>query len=249
MPLENVTLLAAFFAGVVSFASPCVLPVIPGYLSLVTGLDVTGGEGRGRSLRVLSGTLLFIAGFSAVFVLLGLTATSVGSVLVRNQALLTRLSGVLVLGMGLYLLGSVVLRTPTFYGEKRFHPDVERFGPFAAPVAGVAFGFGWTPCIGPVLTSILALAATQTGWRSGATLLAVYSLGLGVPFLVTGLAFGRLTTVFAWVRGHMRGLTIVSAAALIGFGVLLVLNRLIWVTSQLQAALRVVGLEELIYLG
>jgi cytochrome c-type biogenesis protein len=161
--LSPLTYLAAFGGGLVSFLSPCVLPIVPGYLSLVTGLEVTElQDGSRRSLvGVARDTGLFIAGFSTVFVLLGLSATSLGQLLVRNQLLLTRISGVLVLSMALFMIGSILLRAPWLYQERRFHPDTGRFGPFAPPIAGAAFGFGWTPCIGPVLGSILAVAATQ----------------------------------------------------------------------------------------
>lgn len=248
--VQSVTLAGAAAAGLISFASPCVLPIVPGFLSVITGLDITSAESRkGRSLRIARDTGLFVAGFSAVFILLGLTATTIGSAIFRNQALLTRVSGLLVLAMAAYLLGSVVAKSPWLYQEKRFHPRLSRFGPFAAPVAGVAFGFGWTPCIGPILTSVLAVAATRGKAGEGAALLAAYSLGLGIPFLVAGLAFGRLAGLFGWVKRHVRGITVASASSLAVFGVLLVFDQLTWVTSQLQNVLRAVGLEELIFLG
>ncbi|HMC79681.1 MAG TPA: cytochrome c biogenesis protein CcdA, partial [Acidimicrobiia bacterium] len=152
MATENVSYLAALGGGVVSFLSPCVLPLVPAYLSVITGLDVAEvKEGDRRHLpRIAWHTGLFIAGFSVVFVLLGLTATALGRSALRNQVLITRLSGVLIVAMALYMLGSLVLRAPGLYQERRWHPNLSRFGPFAAPVAGVAFGFGWTPCIGPV---------------------------------------------------------------------------------------------------
>jgi len=247
----SVSYVAAFGGGVVSFLSPCVLPIVPAYLSIITGLDVgeiQAGASRHRA-RVVRDTGLFIAGFSAVFVLLGLSATAVGRALFRNQAMLTRASGLLVLGMALFLAGSLVLRSPWLFQEKRFHPSPSRFGPLAAPVAGVAFGFGWTPCIGPVLGSVLAIAATQGEALRGATLLGVYSLGLGVPFLVAGLAFGRVSRCFHWVKRHFTGITLASSLSLAFFGVLLTFNRLTWVTSQLQAFLRAVGLERFVFLG
>ena len=230
--------------------SPCVLPIVPGFLSVITGLDITSADAReGSSLRMARDTAFFVAGFSVVFILLGLTATTIGSAIFRNQALLTRISGLLVLAMAAYLLGSVFAKSPWLYKEKRFHPRLSRFGPFAAPVAGVAFGFGWTPCIGPILTSVLAVAATRGRAGEGAALLAAYSLGLGIPFLITGLAFGRLAGLFGWVKRHLRVITVASASSLAVFGVLLVFNQLTWITSQLQTVLRAVGLEELIFLG
>jgi cytochrome c-type biogenesis protein len=228
-----------------------VLPIVPGYLSLVTGLEITELQdgGRRRLLGIARDTGLFIAGFSTVFVLLGLSATSLGQLLVRNQLLLTRISGVLVLSMALFMIGSIFLRAPWLYQEKRFHPDTGRFGPFAPPIAGAAFGFGWTPCIGPVLGSILAVAATQQRAWAGASLLAVYSLGLGLPFLATGLALGRLAGTFAWIKRHYTALVVAASLSLGFFGVLLVFNRLVWMTSRLQEALRAVGLERIVNLG
>ena len=248
---ENVNYLTALGGGLVSFLSPCVLPIVPAYLSVITGLDVAEvREGDRRHLpRIAWHTGLFIAGFSAVFVVLGLTATAVGKAAFRNQDTITRISGVIVLAMALYMLGSIVLRAPGLYQERRWHPDLSRFGPFAAPVAGVAFGFGWTPCIGPVLGSISAVAATESGVGRGALLLLIYSLGLGIPFLATGLAFGRLAGALNWVKRHSQGITAVSAVALAFFGVLLAMNRLVWLTVHLQNGLRDVGLGRLLNLG
>jgi cytochrome c-type biogenesis protein len=192
---------------------------------------------------------LFIGGFSAVFILLGLSATTIGQLVFDNQLLLTRLSGALVLGMGLFVLGSLVLHTPGLYRDARFHPDLGRCGAAAPGVAGIAFGFGWSPCIGPVLGSILTIAATQGRAWAGGTLLAAYSLGLGVPFLISGLIFGRLTGVFRWLKQHLVAVTAISGGSLVFFGVLLVFNRLVWVTTQLQTLLRGVGLDRLIELG
>jgi len=247
----SVTYLAAFAGGLVSFLSPCVLPIVPGYLSLVTGLEVAElrDEPERHTARIVRDTSLFIAGFAAVFIVLGLTATAVGQAVFRNHILLTRISGFVLFSMALFLIGSLVLKAPWLYQEKRFHPNPTRFGPFAAPVAGMAFGFGWTPCLGPVLASVLAVAASQDrAWR-GATLLAVYSLGLGVPFLAAGLAFGRLAGAFGWVKRHFTGLILVSSLSMAFFGVLLMFNRLIWVTSRLQQTLEAVGLGRLITLG
>lgn len=243
--------LAAFAAGVVSFASPCVLPLVPAYLSIVTGLEIAQltENTRRYAWRVTRDTGLFVVGFSAVFVALGLTATAAGRGLVRHQVALTRVSGLVVLAMALFLAGSLVLRLPWLYQELRFQPRLSRYGPFTASIAGAAFGFGWTPCVGPVLGSVLAVAATRGRAADGAGLLAAYSLGLGVPFLITGLAFGRLTRVFGWIKRHSAGITLTAALVLAGFGVLLTLDRLTWITSEVQSALRVVESTRLIHLG
>lgn len=242
----------AFGGGLASFLSPCVLPLVPAYLSVVSGVNLiepSEGDRRREVRRVAATTGVFVAGFSVVFVGLGLSATSVGRVLFTNQLLLTRVSGVLVMVMGLFLLASLVLRSPWMFREARFHPQLGRYGAAAPFVAGVAFGFGWTPCIGPVLGSILLIAASQGRVWAGGSLLAVYSAGLAVPFLATGLAARRLTSTFAWIRRRLRAITVLSGASLFGFGVLLVFNRLLWVTTQLQALLRAVGLERIVRLG
>lgn len=246
-----VTYAVAFGGGLVSFASPCVLPVVPGYLSVLTGLDVAELEEsrRGNAGRVLRDTSLFVAGFSAVFILLGVSATALGGVVLDHQILLTRVSGALVLGMALFMVGSIYAQAPWLYQEKRFHPQLGRFGTAAPAVAGVAFGFGWTPCIGPILTSILAIAATSGRASTGAALLGVYALGLGVPFLLTGLLFGRLSSSLTWVKQHLQQIVLGSASVLAVFGVLLIFNRLIWVTSRLQDVMRSLGLGDLVELG
>jgi cytochrome c-type biogenesis protein len=247
---QSVTLMAAFGGGLVSFLSPCVLPIVPAYLAIITGLEVGDiRRGRGHLPRIARDTGLFVAGFSAVFVVLGLSATAVGSTLVDNQGLVTRLSGLVVLAMALFLLGSLFVRAPWLYQEWRFHPDPSRFGPLAAPVAGAAFGFGWTPCIGPVLTSILALAATQEGVGRGALLLAAYSAGLGIPFVVTGLVLARVTGALGWVKRHLTGITAGSATVLAAFGAILALDRLAWVTTRMQETFDAVGLGRLVELG
>ena len=254
MSIESVNLISyfiAFGAGLLSFLSPCVLPVVPGYLSVITGLDITESEESSRKQMwgVTRDTSLFIFGFSFVFIMLGLSAGGLGRFFVENQLILTRLSGVMVLTMALFLLGSLYLEAPWLYQEARFHPELGKFGRAAPSVAGVAFGFGWTPCIGPILGSILLLAAETGNTFQGASLLAAYSLGLGVPFLVTGLAFSRMVGAFTWVKGHFQGIIVASAASLAFFGVLLIFNRLVWITSQLQDLLRSVGLDLLVELG
>jgi cytochrome c-type biogenesis protein len=147
------------------------------------------------------------------------------------------------------MLGSLILRAPGLYQERRWHPNLSRFGPFAAPVAGIAFGFGWTPCIGPVLTAVSAIAATQHSVGRGALLLLFYSIGLGIPFMATGLAFGRLAGALGWMKRHSAAITASSAVALAFFGVLLALNQFVWVTAHLRNALESVGLGRLVSLG
>ena len=249
--ITPVTYAVAFGGGLISFASPCVLPLVPGYLSVITGLDVGELEESKRSnaLAVTRDTGLFVLGFGAVFVLLGVSATSIGSFVFDQQILLTRISGAMVLAMALFMLGSIYLQAPWLYQEMRFHPHLGRYGRAAPTVAGAAFGFGWTPCIGPVLTSILAIAAASGRATTGAALLAAYTLGLGLPFLVTGLLMGRLSTSLQWVQRNLQAIVIVSSISLALFGVLLIFNQLIRVTTLLQDLLRAVGLDFLVELG
>jgi cytochrome c-type biogenesis protein len=235
----------AFGAGILSFLSPCVLPLVPGYLSMVTGLSAADLEaGATRDLApLLRGTLGFVAGFTLVFTALGAAASGVGHVLLEHQRAFEVAAGLTVIVLGLWLVG---LGTPSlFHIERRFHPRPSRLGAWAPPVMGMAFAFGWTPCIGPVLGGVLGLAATRSTLGSGLVLLVAYSLGLGVPFLLTGLAFGRMTTLFAQVRRGLWVVDVVAGVALVAFGVLLCTGNLHWLSAQVAAFLRAVGLERL----
>ncbi|NNN19746.1 MAG: cytochrome c biogenesis protein CcdA [Acidimicrobiaceae bacterium] len=243
----------AFGGGIISFLSPCVLPLVPAYLSVVTGIDVAelriGTVTRTRAARTVRTTLLFIIGFSTVFIILGLAATSAGKILYGDRVLLTRISGVVLIVMGAYLWLSQRVNMPIFYSEKRFHPRLKALGPFAAPIAGMAFALGWTPCIGPILSSVLSIAAVQGQAVKGGLLLASYSLGLGVPFLAAGLGFSKLESTFGWIRRHSSVITTLSSVALIFFGVLLVLNRFIVLTQQLSDLMNFLNLGRLVTLG
>ena len=249
--VNGLAYLAAFGGGVVSFLSPCVLPLVPGYLSVVTGLDLAElQEGaRVHARLIVATTALFVAGFGGVFVALGLTASSFGQLLRDHQTMLTRISGALMLAMALFLLGSLFLRAPWLYQEKRFHPQLGRFGAAAPVVAGAAFAFGWAPCTGPIYGSILGIAANQHRVWAGGTLLGVYSLGLGLPFLVTGLAIGRLGGALAWVKRHFSLIVGGSALMLGAFGVLLMFNELSRLSLHLQNALTDAHLDWLVNLG
>jgi len=243
--------LAAFGGGVVSFLSPCVLPLLPGYLSMVTGLDLADIEDdpRRNARRIVGTTAMFVAGFGSIFVLLGLSASTIGGLLRDHQELLTRVSGAVILAMALFMLGSLFLRAPWLYQEKRFHPQLGRFGAVAPLVAGAAFGFGWSPCIGPILGSILGIAANADRAVAGATLLAVYSLGLGLPFLVAGLALGRIGGAIAWVKRHYALLVGISAGVMAAFGLLLMFDQLPRLSAELQRILIQLHLEWVVELG
>ena len=243
--------LIAFGGGVLSFLSPCVLPLVPAYLSVVTGLEVAdvNQSGQGQLRRIASGTALFVAGFGTVFVLLGLSATVVGRALESDKILLTRLSGAVVVAMALVLLLGNVLHLPWLQSEFRIHLSPSRFGRFAAPIAGAAFGFGWTACSGPVLAAVLAVAGSSGNAFRGATLLASYALGLGLCFLATGLAAGRLASLFGWVRRHFKAITVSSALVMGALGVLLMLNKMTLVTVTIQGGLEAAGLGRLAFLA
>jgi cytochrome c-type biogenesis protein len=229
----------AFSAGAVSFVSPCVLPLVPVYLSVTTGLDVDQLTQRGAGTvgRVLRGACLFILGFSTVFVVLGLSATALGGILLRQQEAITRLAGMVVLLLSVAMLLSTTSRGLQLPRERRFHPAPGARSWSAPTVTGAAFAFGWTPCVGPVLGSVLAIAATQDGVLRGGALLATYSAGLAVPLLVTGLAFARAVGPLRWTRRHSLGLTRGVAVVLACYGVLLGLDRLAWLTQTLQGGL------------
>jgi cytochrome c-type biogenesis protein len=250
-PTRPLYFLTAFGAGVISFLSPCVLPIVPAYLSLITGLTVGDlQEGDTKVLpRIAVDTGLFVAGFTVVFVLLGLITTAAGDVLFQNQETLTRISGALVILMALYLAGSQILMAPRMYQEFRFHPNLDRFGKAATPIAGVAFGLGWTPCIGPVLGAVLSFAAQGQSLLRATLLLVAYSAGLGCSFLAVGLAFGKLTTPLNWVKRHSRAITYVSAAVLFCFGVVLLTDNLSQVTARLTSVMDSLGLSRLVEIG
>jgi cytochrome c-type biogenesis protein len=243
--------LAAFGGGVVSFLSPCVLPLLPGYLSMVTGLDLAElqDEPRVHARRIVTTTAVFVAGFGAVFVALGMSASGFGQLLRDHQSILTRVSGAVLLAMALFLLGSLFLRAPWLYQEKRFHPQLGRFGNAAPAVAGVAFGFGWSPCIGPILGSILGIAANEHRVWAGGTLLVVYSLGLGLPFLLTGLLLGRLGGALGWVKRHFVLIVAGSAVVIGAFGLLLMFDELSRLSVHLQTWLTDAHLKWLVQLG
>lgn len=229
--IASVNILAAFIFGALSFLSPCVLPLLPGYLSMMSGVsaaDLADGKASiGRMLRV---TLLFVFGFTLVFVTLGATATSLGRNLLRNQETITTVAGWLVVVFGVFIAVSAIwnprLLFP-FMRERRLEVRPSRLGAWAPPVMGVAFGFGWTPCIGPTLAAILTVAGTQETVAEGMFLLFVYSMGLGVPFVVAGLLMTRTYSSFGWFKRHFTPITVVSGVLLAGFGLLMVTGRLV----------------------
>jgi cytochrome c-type biogenesis protein len=246
-----VSYLIAFVGGLISFLSPCVLPLAPGYLSMVSGLDLATLEHGGRRNwgRILSTTAVFITGFGAVFTLWGVTTSSLGRVFFEHRVGLTRMSGAVMVAMALFMLGSLWLKAPWLYRDMRFHPRLGAFGKLAPFVMGVAFGFGWSPCIGPTLASVLSVASVQGRPLAGATLMIAYSLGLGVPFLVLGLALGRLATTLAFVKRHFVAVVVASSLVMAAFGVLLLTNNLVELSARLSSWLRDTPFEWIVRLG
>jgi cytochrome c-type biogenesis protein len=233
--MDNVSFVAAFVAGVLSFISPCVLPLVPGYLSFVSGVTLEqmrqGGEGsRGRG-RVFAASLAFVLGFSAVFVSLGASASAVGQFVGENLRVLARIGGIVIILFGLHTMG--LLRIRWLYAEKRVQTERKPATPAGAFLVGLAFAFGWTPCIGPILAAILAVAATQDTVGQGVQLLAVYSAGLGIPFLLTSLAVDRFFSAFARIRRHYKAIEVTAGALMVAIGVLIFTNRFTLIAQYL----------------
>jgi cytochrome c-type biogenesis protein len=233
----------AFAAGLASFVSPCVLPLVPGYLSTVCGL--TPGELRnthGVQLRaVVIRAGLFILTFSAIFILLGMTATGIGSTLSDNRQTLEKVAGVAIIAMGALFL--LALFVPLLNRDWHVDALAQRAGSGGPLIAGAAFAIAWTPCVGPALASILGLAATQDSVAEGGGLLAVYSLGLAVPFLLTAVAFTRATTAFAWIRRHYAVINAFAGVLLIAIGVLVFTGELFRLNIEAQQLLDDWGLN------
>lgn len=227
----------AFAAGVVAFLSPCVLPLAPGYVSYITGL--TGAEladTRGRRGQVLAGSLLFVLGFSVVFVSYGVLFGGAGSLLLEYADVINRVLGVLVIIMGLAFMGLI----PGLQREWRMH-RAPRWGVAGAPVLGLLFGLGWTPCIGPTLTAVQTLAFTEASALRGAILSFVYCLGLGLPFVLLALAFSRMARAIGWVREHYVWVMRIGGGMLVVVGVLLVTG--LWTDFTVWLRVQVPGFE------
>ena len=237
--IENVTLLAAFGAGLLSFISPCVLPLIPGYLSYISGLSLDEMRGTGavavaspaRS-RVIMSSLAFILGFSLVFVALGASASAIGQFMMSRLTILGRIAGVIIVLFGLHTMG--LLRIDWLYQEKRLQTNRRPAGFLGATLVGIAFAFGWTPCIGPILAGILAIAGAQKSVGQGVQLLAAYSLGLAIPFFAAALAINGFFAAFARIRKHYHLIELTSGALLVVIGILIFTNRFTILARSLQ---------------
>jgi cytochrome c-type biogenesis protein len=239
-PAAGVGVLAALAAGIVSFLSPCVLPLVPGYLSAVTGVSAAELDDASWR-RVLGPSLLFVASFSASFILLGLTATGLGAFLDENKQLLTKISAALIVAMGILFVASLFVTRL----NREWHVDalLERAGRSGPIVAGAAFAIAWTPCIGPTLGAILSAAALSESAARGAFLLAVYSAGLAIPFLLTAVAFSRMTTAFAVVKRHYQAIVALGGLILIAMGVLIWTGELFRLNIEAQNWMSGIGLN------
>lgn len=242
--MQSVALLAAFAAGFLSFVSPCVLPLIPGYLSFVSGVsldEMRGGPDSSPSAAVRRRTfitsLAFVLGFSLVFITLGASASAIGQMVMSRLTLLGRIGGAIIILFGFHTMG--VLRIGWLYQERRVQATRKPASLFGAMLVGVAFAFGWTPCIGPILAAILLVAGAQETVRQGIMLLAVYSAGLAIPFIATSLAINHFFSAFAKIRRHYKAIEITSGALLIVIGVLIFTGRLTIIAQYLTPYLPV----------
>ena len=238
--VEAPSLALAFAAGFVSFVSPCCLPLVPGYLATVAG--VHPGESRRRlDPQVLGRSLAFVGTFSLIFILLGLSATALGSFLFDHQDTLNKVAGIAILAMGVFFIASVfVVRLNR---DLRSRGLIERASSGGPVVAGAAFAIAWTPCVGPTLGAILGLAATTSGTAQAALLLGVYSAGLAVPFLLSAMAFTGASRTFRWLGRHYAAVQVAGGGILLVMGVLVLSGELFRLNAEAQRLLDDVGLN------
>jgi cytochrome c-type biogenesis protein len=238
----DTTVVAAFAVGFVSFISPCVLPLVPGYLSAVSGVSIAEMQQGERSLlKILLPAIVFCLSFTAVFVALGMTATGLGSTLSDSRRTLDIIAGAVIVALGVFFVLTPFV--PKLNREWRPDALISRAGSGGPLIAGAAFAFAWTPCVGPTLGAILSAAAVQDTVGKGAILLMFYSLGLAVPFLITALAFTRAWSAFRWLRDRYLIVTAVSGVILIGMGLLLLTGELTTLNQKAQDGLNSLGLN------
>src|SRR3954453_13943716 len=237
----DTTVVAAFAVGFVSFVSPCVLPLVPGYLSAVSGVSIADMRSGSHKLSaILWPSIVFCLSFTIMFVALGMTATGIGSTLRDSKQTLDKAAGIVIVAMGVFFLLTPFV--PRLNREWRPDALISRAGAGGPVIAGLAFAVAWTPCVGPTLASILAAASTSDRVGHGGVLLAFYSLGLAVPFLLTAVAFDRATTAFRWIRDRYVLVTAISGAVLIFMGVLMLSGELTQLNREAQRFLSNIGL-------
>lgn len=232
---HQLSLPIALVAGIVSFLSPCVLPLVPGYISMLSGVsmeELRAGEHEGLMARVFRNAIAFVAGFSVVFVALGASATEVGTFLDSRRSLFNIVGGIIIIIFGLHLTG--VIKIPLLYRDVRFSSGAPRRGIVGAFILGFAFAFGWTPCISPILTGILILAARRNAVFQGMFLLAVYAAGLAIPFLLTSLGLGRFLKFYGRFKRHLHAVEVGSGALLILIGLMIAFNRFTIISNHLS---------------
>ena len=231
--IQHISLLAAFSAGLLSFVSPCVLPLVPSYISYITGLSVEqlsdAAERQRLRKPIILNSLIFIAGFSTVFIAFGASASLIGQILMTYQDYIRKIGGILIIIFGLYLLGA--LNIGFLKVEKRLHFRNRPAGYLGSFLIGVAFAAGWTPCVGPVLGTILLYASTTDSLMDGVALLTFYSLGLGVPLFATSLGVDSFLAYFKRMRAYLWGVSAVSGVFLVVVGVMIYANSLTIITS------------------
>jgi cytochrome c-type biogenesis protein len=234
----NITIGIAFVAGILSFLSPCVLPLVPGYISLMSGVSIDrlkeGGSGSKARSAVILNSLAFNAGLSVIFLALGTTAGLVGASILSNPWVRI-IGGIIIIAFGLQLIG--LLKISALYKDTRFFSDEKPRGPLGSFTLGIAFAAGWTPCIGPILGGIIGLAAASGGWRSGLMLSAFYSAGLAVPFLLTGLGLNQFLSFYGKFRKHLHKVEVVSGVVLIIVGLLVMSGKSTLLASSTLAGL------------
>jgi cytochrome c-type biogenesis protein len=232
----HISLFIAFAAGLLSFVSPCVLPLVPSYITYITGLTLeeltTQTERKGVRAIIIANSLLFIAGFSIVFIAFGASASLVGQLLVTYQDFIRKLGGVLIVVFGLYVMG--ILKIKFLMAEKRMHLKSRPAGYVGSVLVGVTFAAGWTPCVGPILGTILVYASTTDSMLTGVELLSSYSLGIGLPLFITALAVDSFLNYFKKIRAYMYGISVASGIFLVLVGVLIYTNSLTLLTGVLE---------------
>lgn len=232
--MGNITFITAFGAGILSFISPCILPIVPGYLSFISGVTFDELQGKQQKIisRVFINSLFFVLGFSVVFISLGASASFISGFLRDYMHIIGKIAGALIFILGLHFVGLFKIRWLNY--ERRFQVGSKRLGIVGSFIVGLAFAFGWTPCIGPILAGILALAAVEETVSRGVLLLGFYSAGLAVPFLITAIAFNSFIAVSSKIKSHFKLVEVIAGGFLIMVGLLIFTNSLGYVSAAIS---------------